>query len=43
LLHQPGADWMYDLAYGVLGVPDRPRHHRPLDDLLHDRLLAPLA
>jgi CubicO group peptidase (beta-lactamase class C family) len=43
LLHQPGADWMYDLAYGVLGVLIARAADRPLDDLLHDRLLAPLG
>jgi len=43
LLHQPGADWMYDLAYGVLGVLIRRAAGRPLDDLLRERVLEPLG
>ncbi|HEY3607732.1 MAG TPA: serine hydrolase domain-containing protein [Pseudonocardiaceae bacterium] len=43
LLRQPGADWMYDLAYGVLGVLIARAAGRPLDELLHERLLAPLG
>jgi CubicO group peptidase (beta-lactamase class C family) len=43
LLRQPGADWMYDLAYGVLGVLIARAAGRPLDDLLYERLLAPLG
>lgn len=43
LLHQPGADWMYDLAYGVLGVLLARAAGAPLDELLRDRLLAPLG
>jgi CubicO group peptidase (beta-lactamase class C family) len=43
LLHQPGTDWRYDLSYGVLGVLLARAADRPLDDLLHERLLAPLG
>jgi CubicO group peptidase (beta-lactamase class C family) len=43
LLRQPGADWMYDLAYGVLGVLIARATGRALDDLLRERLLAPLG
>lgn len=43
LLHQPGADWMYDLSYGVLGVLIARATGRPLDELLHERVLDPLG
>ena len=43
LMQQPGADWMYDLAYGVLGVVLARAAGRPLDELMQDRLLGPLG
>ena len=43
LMHQPGADWMYDLAYGVLGVLIPRATNQRLDDLLQERLLTPLG
>jgi CubicO group peptidase (beta-lactamase class C family) len=43
LMHQPGADWMYELGFGVLGVLLARASGRPLDDLLRERLLTPLG
>lgn len=43
LLRQPGSDWMYDLAYGVLGVLIGRVAGRPLDELLTERVLTPLG
>jgi CubicO group peptidase (beta-lactamase class C family) len=43
LMHQPGADWMYELSYGVLGVVVARAGGKPLDALLHERLLVPLG
>jgi CubicO group peptidase (beta-lactamase class C family) len=43
LMKQPGADWMYDLAYGVLGIVLARAAGRPLDELMRDRLLGPLG
>ena len=43
LLEQPGTVWRYDLSYAVLGVLLARAGGRPLDVLLHDRLLGPLG
>ncbi|WP_106396644.1 serine hydrolase domain-containing protein [Actinocorallia populi] len=43
LMYQPGTEWTYDLAFGVLGVLLARAARRPLDVLLHDRLLRPLG
>ncbi|WP_165845385.1 serine hydrolase domain-containing protein [Streptacidiphilus pinicola] len=43
LMHQPGADWMYELSFAVLGVVLARAGRQPLDDLLRDRLLDPLG
>ncbi len=43
LMHQPGADWMYELSFAVLGVVLARAGGQPLDDLLRDRLLTPLG
>lgn len=43
LLHQPGAAWRYDAAFGVLGVVLARATGRPLPDLLAERVLTPLA
>ncbi len=43
LMHQPGADWMYEFGFGVLGVLLARAAAQPLDDLLRERLLAPLG
>lgn len=41
LLHQPGAAWRYDVAFGVLGVLLARAARRPLPALLAERVLAP--
>ncbi|MEY9877322.1 CubicO group peptidase (beta-lactamase class C family) [Streptacidiphilus sp. MAP12-33] len=43
LLHQPGADWMYELGFAVLGVVLARAGGQALDDLFRDRLLDPLG
>ena len=43
LLHQPGKDWMYDLAFGVLGVVLARAARSPLEILLDERMLTPLG
>ncbi len=43
LLEEPGTAWRYDLAYAVLGVVLARAAGRPLDVLLRERLLDPLA
>lgn len=43
LMQQPGTTWMYDVAFGVLGTLLSRAADTGLDDLLHDRLLAPLG
>lgn len=43
LLHQPGAAWRYDAAFGVLGVLLARATGRALPDLLAERVLAPLG
>jgi CubicO group peptidase (beta-lactamase class C family) len=43
LMHQPGADWMYEFSFGVLGVLLARISGRPLDVLLRERLLDPLG
>lgn len=43
LLEQPGEVWRYDLAYAVLGIVLARAGGRPLDVLLRERLLDPLA
>lgn len=43
LLEQPGSVWRYELAFAVLGVLLARAAGRPLQETLHDRLLAPLG
>jgi CubicO group peptidase (beta-lactamase class C family) len=43
LLEQPGAVWRYELSFAVLGVLLARAAGRPLDVLLAERLLDPLA
>ncbi|MDH6108800.1 CubicO group peptidase (beta-lactamase class C family) [Kitasatospora sp. MAP12-15] len=43
LMHQPGAEWMYEFGYGVLGVLLARVGGQPLDRLLRERLLDPLG
>ncbi|GAA0960995.1 serine hydrolase domain-containing protein [Actinocorallia libanotica] len=43
LMYQPGTEWAYDLAFGVLGVLLSRAARQPLDVLLRDRLLQPLG
>lgn len=43
LMYQPGTEWTYDLAFGVLGVLLARAARRPLEALLHERLLSPLG
>ncbi|MDH6132579.1 CubicO group peptidase (beta-lactamase class C family) [Kitasatospora sp. MAA4] len=42
LMHQPGAEWMYELSFAVLGVLLARAGEQPLDVLLRERLLDPL-
>ncbi|TDO40461.1 serine hydrolase domain-containing protein [Paractinoplanes brasiliensis] len=43
LIHQPGEKWMYNTGTLVLGVLLARAAGRPLGDLLHERLFAPLG
>jgi CubicO group peptidase (beta-lactamase class C family) len=43
LLEQPGTVWRYDFSFAVLGVVLARATGRPLDALLSERLLGPLA
>ena len=43
LIHQPGAKWMYNAGSLILGVLLARADGRPLDQVLHDRLFAPLG
>lgn len=43
LIHQPGADWMYNTGSDVLGVLIARAAGRPFDEVLRDRLFAPLG
>jgi CubicO group peptidase (beta-lactamase class C family) len=43
LMHQPGREWMYDLAFSVLGVVLARAAGRPLETVLRDRILGPLG
>ena len=42
LLEQPGSVWRYELAFAVLGVLLARAAGRPLQEIITDRLLAPL-
>ena len=43
LLEQPGSVWRYELAFAVLGVLLARATGRPLQEIITDRLLAPLG
>jgi CubicO group peptidase (beta-lactamase class C family) len=43
LLEQPGSVWRYELAFAVLGVLLARAAGRPLQEIITDRLLAPLG
>jgi CubicO group peptidase (beta-lactamase class C family) len=43
LLEQPGSVWRYELAFAVLGVLLVRAAGRPLQEIISDRLLAPLG
>ncbi|MBU2661918.1 beta-lactamase family protein [Actinoplanes bogorensis] len=43
LIHQPGEKWMYNTGTLVLGVLLARAAGRPLGDLLHERVFAPLG
>jgi CubicO group peptidase (beta-lactamase class C family) len=43
LMHQPGADWMYEFSFAVLGVVLARAAGHPLDALLRERVLTPLG
>jgi CubicO group peptidase (beta-lactamase class C family) len=43
LMHQPGAQWMYDLGLDVLGVLIARAARQPLETFLRERLFEPLG
>jgi CubicO group peptidase (beta-lactamase class C family) len=43
LLHQPGAQWMYNTGSDVLGVLVKRASGQPFDSFLRDRLFGPLG
>ena len=43
LMLQPGAKWLYQSGSQVLGVLAARVEHRPFDEVLHERLFAPLG
>jgi len=43
LMHQPGEEWMYPTGFAVLGVLLARAADQPLEELLRERILAPLG
>ena len=43
LMHQPGEQWMYDIAFSVLGVLIARASDQPLEEFLRERIFAPLG
>ncbi len=43
LMHQPGEQWMYEIAFSVLGVLIARAAGQPLETFLRERIFAPLG